>query len=313
MSKICPITYRSLQSGEKIYSKEGLKQLSRQLKSLKVFPYTAQEQRLEAKALASRISIQGVQPKLSARLSVTKEGFEIVRKQGKYILKPQTADYLELPENEDLTMRLAESVGIETPFHGLLFCKDGSWTYFIKRMDRVGHKDKIALEDFSQLAEKYRETKYDYTIEKLIKLIDDYTTFPMLEKLKFYKRFLFNYIVGNEDMHLKNYSLIRNNHKVALSPAYDFVNSTIVLKNPREETALSLSGKKGHLGQKDLFVYLPKRLGLNDASVEIIFQDFQKGFSQWRVFLEENFLSKELQEKYKQLIMQRLERLEWKY
>lgn len=312
MSKICPITYTFLRSKEKIYSKEGLKKFSRQLKTLKIFPYSAQEQRLEAKAMASKISIQGVQPKLSARLSITDESFEIVAHQGKYILKPQTEDYPELPENEDLTMRLAESVGIETPFHGLLFCKDGSWTYCIKRMDRVRHKDKIALEDFAQLAGKYRETKYDYTVEKLIKLIDDYTTFPVLEKLKFYKRFLFNYIVGNEDMHLKNYSMIQKKQKIELSPAYDLVNSTIVLKNPREETALSLGGKKSNLNSKDLFAYLPERLALNKVSVQTVFQDFQKGFFQWKVLLGRNFLSKKFQEKYKRLVIQRLEKLGWR-
>lgn len=136
----CPITYEAC--GDSRYSKEGLKRLSRNLTHLNDLPLTAEEQVKEAAARADKMSIQGVQPKLSAVLSPKKGGFEIVDRGGRYILKPQIPGYFQVPENEDLTMRLAESIGIEVPLHGLVYSKDRSMTYFIRRFDRMGHGEK---------------------------------------------------------------------------------------------------------------------------------------------------------------------------
>jgi len=143
----CPIAYISC--GNSRYSDEGLKLLSTGLLTLKDLEYTADEQRKEAYNRASKMSIQGVQPKLSAVLNFKEEKFEIVDKSGKYILKPQHGIFPEMPENEDLTMRLANEVGLEIPQHGLIWSKDNSLTYFIKRFDRKGHNDKIPVEDFA--------------------------------------------------------------------------------------------------------------------------------------------------------------------
>ncbi len=146
----CPITYDFCD--DKLYSIKGLKLLSPALKGLAKLDFSAGELRAEAMQRATRTSIQGVQPKLSAILKTSAGRFEIVDKGGRYILKPQHHVFPELPENEDLTMRLAASIGIEVPFHGLIYSKDYSLTYFIRRFDRKGHKDKIAVEDFAQLA-----------------------------------------------------------------------------------------------------------------------------------------------------------------
>ena len=137
----CHITYTPC--GENRYSDSGLKQLAIGLKTLKDLEYTAEEQRKEAYNRSSKMSIQGVQPKLSAVLNIKNEKFELVDKGGKYILKPQHNLYYQLPENEDLTMRLAELIGLEIPVHGLIWSKDNSLTYFIKRFDRNGQNDKI--------------------------------------------------------------------------------------------------------------------------------------------------------------------------
>jgi len=153
----CPITYEDCQGGR--YSLGGLKKLSPRLRSLKDFPFSAEEQVREAIFRAAKMSIQGVQPKLSVRLNVKEEIFEIVDKGGHYILKPQTVHYKEVPENEDVTMRLAKQIGIDVPLHGLLYSKDGSMTYFIRRFDRAGRNKKIPVEDFAQLSGKDRETK----------------------------------------------------------------------------------------------------------------------------------------------------------
>ena len=132
---ICPITY--LPCGENRYSEKGLRLLTSRLKTLKDLEYTGEEQRIEAYNRASKMSIQGVQPKLSAVFNIKDGKFELVDKGGKYILKPQHNVYYQMPENEDLTMRLAELIGLEIPIHGLIWSKDNSLTYFIQRVTRI--------------------------------------------------------------------------------------------------------------------------------------------------------------------------------
>lgn len=301
----CSITYELC--GDKLYGDKGLKLLSPKLKTLDLLDYSAEELRAEAMFRSSRMSIQGIQPKLSAVLNVSKNRFEIVDKGGKYILKPQHHIFSELPQNEDVTMRLAETIGIEVPFHGLIYSKDNSLSYFIRRFDRKGHKDKIAVEDFAQLAGLSRETKYNYSMEKLVKLIDEYCTFPAIEKAKLFKRVLFSFLVGNEDMHLKNYSIIVRNGKIELSPAYDLLNSTIVLKGDVEEIALSLKGKKSNLNQDMLLNYFGREsCGLTDKIIERTIEAFQKALPSWFNLLEISFLSPDMKEKYETLLQKRI-------
>lgn len=302
----CPITYSLCDEGP--YSEKGLKRLAPNLRTLTPLDFSAEELRTEAMLRASKMSIQGVQPKLSAVLNIKDGRFEIVDKNGKYILKPQHHVFPELPQNEDLTMRLAASVGIEVPLHGLIWSKDHSLTYFIKRFDRKGHKDKIAVEDFAQLAGMSRDTKYNYSMEKLVKLTNDYCTFPAVERAKLFKLVLFNFLIGNEDMHLKNYSVIVRNGKVELSPAYDLLNSTIVLKGDVEQIALSLKGKKSNLNRDILINYFGKdRCNLTDKVVEKTFDSIQKAISSWFDLIEISFLSDEMKSRYRILLQKRMD------
>lgn len=141
-------------------------------------------------------------------------------------------------------MCLAEIVGLEIPVHGLIYSKDNSMTYFIKRFDRIGANKKLALEDFAQLSGEDRYTKYKSSMEKVAAIIESFCTFPKIEFVKLFKLTLFNFLIGNEDMHLKNFSLITRGSKVSLSPAYDLLNSTIAQKNAEEEIALPIRGRK---------------------------------------------------------------------
>jgi len=181
-------------------------------------------------------------------------------------------------------------------------------TYFIKRFDRKGQKDKIAVEDFAQLAGMSRDTKYNYTMEKLVKLLDDYCTFPAVEKAKLFKRVLFNFLIGNEDMHLKNYSIIIRNGKVELSPAYDLLNSSIVLKGDVEEIALPLKGKKSNLTYDVLVNYFGKeRCSLTDPVIERILKSIQSALPSWFELIGVSFLSAEMKEKYTRLLQERID------
>jgi serine/threonine-protein kinase HipA len=301
---ICPITYQPC--GDKKYSDNGLKLLSRNLTQLKDLPLTQEEQLREAAIRADKMSIQGVQPKLSAKLNVKDEVFDIVDRGGEYILKPQNNFYPELPENESLTMKLAELIGVEVPLSGMIYSSDGKFTYFIKRFDRYGRNKKLSLEDFAQLAGKSRETKYDYSMEKLITLIDTFCTFPAIEKVKLFRLSIFNFLIGNEDMHLKNFSLITRDNKVELSPAYDLLNTTIVVPKSQEEIALPLAGKKRNLSTKILIDYFAKeRLKLNQTIISQVFNKFNTEWNNWEKLIKISFLSNEMKEKYFELMKKR--------
>lgn len=303
----CPLTY---QPCEGRYSPEGLKRLSRRLKDLDDLPFTAEELRREAAARAGKLSIQGVQPKLSARLDVGRHTFEVVDRGGHYILKPQTADFPEVPENEDLTMHLAAQAGIEVPLHGLVYGRDGALTYFVRRFDREGRKGKVHVEDFAQLSGRSRETKYRASMEQVAGVMERFCTFPAVEAPKLLRLTLFSFLVGNEDLHLKNFSLIHRGEVVALSPGYDLLNTTIVAPNVQEELALSVRGKKSRLGRDDLVDYYGgERLGLTERAVARVLGDLEAAVPGWEDTIGKSLLSEPLKERYATVLRARLRRL----
>lgn len=308
--KICPITYKSIEANQK-YSKQGLSILAKGLETLQDLPYSAAEQRKEATARAGKMSIQGVQPKLSARLSVSDQTFKVVDRNGRFILKPQTLDYEQLPENEDVTMRLAELVGIEVPQHGLVYSRDQSMTYFIRRFDRVGSHGKLAVEDFAQLSGMTRDTKYDSSMETIAQIVDSRCAFPLLERQKLLTLTIFNFLVGNEDMHLKNFSLITRDDKIELSPAYDLLNTTIAVPGTTEELALPLNGKKKKITRKMLLEYFgQQRLSLRATLVDEILGRFVGAIQGWEELINVSFLSQSMKTKYLELLLARRQRLD---
>lgn len=308
--KYCPITYEMI-SDHETYSKRGLHLLSPGLKNLKPLDYSAYEQREKALELAGKMSIQGIQKKLSAQLKVKDEHFEIVDRYGHYILKPQSDLYKELPQNEALTMTLAKLCGLQVPIHGLVYSKDGSMTYFVKRFDRAGHNQKLATEDFAQLSGLERGTKYESSMEKVAQVIVDFCTFPKIELAKLFKLTLFNFLIGNEDMHVKNFSLITRDKITTLSPAYDLLNSTIAMPQVNEELALPLNGRKRNLRRKDFFEYFANdRLQLNAVIIDKIVSELKKALPVWESYIEISFLSPAMKEKYLNLLEERCNTLE---
>lgn len=307
MMNRCPITYELC--GEEQYSEKGLALLSPRLKNLKPFPFGKEEQLELSLKYADKLSFSGVQQKLNARLAISEEIFEVVAKAGSFIIKPQSSNYPELPQNEDLTMKLAAQIGIHTPVHGLMYCSDGSLSYFIKRFDRKGKRGKIAVEDFAQLAGVSRETKYDFSMERLIPLIERFCTFPMIEKKKLFLLTLFSFLIGNEDLHLKNFSLIRQENLSEFSPAYDLVNSSIVM-NTSEELALPLRGKKSRLTQSDFIEYFGKEcLHLTEETIEEVITRIRNSMEKWDELIRISFLSDGKKKAYLAFLEERKKRL----
>lgn len=310
MIKRCLFSYEIINKNEN-YSQSSLRKLHRQLKCLDPFPYSREEQLETAKKMAVKLSIQGVQPKLSVDLNLKTSSFELCQRGGKFIVKPQVAGYAALPENEDLSMRLARLAGVEVPWHGLLLSKDGGLSYVIKRFDRLSRNKKLAVEDFSQLIGATRTTKYLASMERLAEVIEDFCTYPLVEARKFFRQSLFSFLIGNEDLHIKNFSLIKRGGKVQLSPAYDLVNSTLALNgNAEEEMALELSGKKKGFIRSDFEVYASQHLYLTDKVINSEIEALLGLKQNWSDLIDVSFLNIEDKKKYKTILFERIERLE---
>ncbi len=210
--------------------------------------FSLNEMSLKIQKMAGKLSIPGVQPKFSVRLNRKNEEMEIVAEGGEYILKPQTETFPNLPQNENLCMTIASSVGIAVPPHSLIRLKDGSWSYIVKRFDRIKGK-KIHQEDFLQVLGK--EDKYNGSLEQIGKKLKQISEFPGLDIQLFFERAVFFFIIGNGDAHLKNFSIIYDEvGHVKLSLAYDIVSSKLVIPD-EEDLALSMNGKKNKITGKD--------------------------------------------------------------
>ncbi|MEA1897649.1 MAG: HipA domain-containing protein [Bacteroidota bacterium] len=141
-------------------------------------------------------------------------------------------------------------------------------------------------------------------------LVETYCTFPVIEKAKLYRRTIFNYLCGNEDMHLKNYSLISRDSKVELSPAYDLLNTSIVLSGDIEESALPIKGKKKKLNRSILVDYLAyERMKLHERSILNIQNEISSTAVSWIDLIDRSFLSTKLKDLYKNLLEKRLLKL----
>jgi serine/threonine-protein kinase HipA len=192
----------------------------------------------------------------------------------------------------------------------MVYSKDGSLSYFIKRFDRYGKNRKRHTEDFAQLTGNTRETKYKWSMEKLIPVIEENCTFPLLEKQKLFRRTLFCFLTGNEDMHLKNFSIIIRENRVELSPAYDLLNTTILMGKEAEELALSLAGKKKNLKGEHFFKYFAKeKLDLTEKTIQSEIENIKNKEAILTDLIKKSFLSIEMREKYLELFFQRNRRL----
>ncbi len=224
-------------------------------------PFGTPDIAVEAQKMVGRMSISGIQPKLSLIHDSKKHLLTVVERGGSYILKPQTERFVSLPENENLCMCIASAYGIAVPPHGLIPLLDDRLAYLVKRFDRLENESKLQQEDFQQLLQT--NDKYDGSYEMVANVIKKYSDVPGLDLVELFERALLNYVLGNGDAHLKNFSLIKEeNIGYHLSPAYDIVNSRLVLPDEREEMCLSLQGKNNRFSRKD-FAKLAEHFGLN--------------------------------------------------
>ncbi len=258
------------------------------------------------------VSVPGVQAKLSMSM-VNETGESSIRRLTvigelgeNYIFKPPSKDYPEMPQNEHVTMRIAESFGIKVVPSSLIRLQSGELSYITKRIDRTQEGGKIHMIDMFQITDAF--DKYKSSMEKIGKALDTYSANTLLDKLLFYELTIFSFLTGNNDMHLKNFSMIQTDYGWSLSPAYDLLNVAILNPEDKEELALTIEGKKRKL-KHEHFERFGEQLGLTQKQVNGVFNRFQMNKEKAISLIDQSFLSEEMKLKYQAVMGERYSKI----
>ena len=311
MSNKCLYCYQSLTENDNTdyHQRCSLKFFG--TKSAPAFTYTLDQMTELAKSVVERsIAVPGVQPKLS--LTIVNEALAngprgrltvVGALGGNYIFKPPSAHYPEMPENEHVTMRMAEEAfGLRTVPSSLIRLASGELAYITKRIDRTAGGEKIHMLDMFQILEAF--DKYKSSMERVGKAIAYYSGSKLLDQLNYFELSLFSYLTGNNDMHLKNFSMIHNKSDWNLSPAYDLLNVTIANPRDEEEMALTLEGKKSNF-HPEHFRRFAAGLGLTEKQVQNTYARFLKSKERSFDWLNKSFLSDGMVSAYKAMMESR--------
>lgn len=259
------------------------------------------------------VAVPGVQPKLSMSLvaestNLTNARLTLVEALGgQYIFKPPSDRFAEMPENEHLTMRMAKAFGIPVVPSSLIRLASGELSYLTKRIDRWETGEKIHMLDMFQITEAF--DKYKGSMEKVAKALDDYSSNTVLDKTYFFDLALFCFLTGNNDMHLKNFSMIETPSGWGLAPAYDLLNVALAFPEDKEELALTLLGKKKKL-KLEHFEQLGEGVGLTPKQIKGTFNRILKNKPKAFSWIDQSFLSENMKSAYKEVLSERYGKLE---
>jgi serine/threonine-protein kinase HipA len=315
--KYCPGT---LAEGFATYSPGCLRNLFKGKKVSHILPYDPPQKSEEVAEQfmenRKRISISGVQEKLSLilernTLRLTKEG-----EQGTYILKPIPRDLKkvdQVPANEHLTMQIAKQVyGVNTAENAMIFFKNGSPAYITKRFDVRDAGGKWGKEDFASLAGKTKDNagvnfKYGYSYEEIGLLIQKFVPAWRVEVEKYFSLVLFNFLFSNGDAHLKNFSLLETQRgDYLLSPAYDLVNTRLHVDDSDFALDRGLFAddyksndfkKTGHPSKTD-FIEFGKRIGVLENRIDKLLSPFLEKHKKMETLTSRSFLNDASKRRY---------------
>lgn len=261
------------------------------------------------------VSIPGIQAKLSLSLVNKAKNKSDMRLTvvgalgGYYILKPPSDRYPGMPENEHVTMRMAQSFGIQVVPSSLIRLSSGELSYIAKRVDRTRTGSKIHMIDMFQITEAF--DKYRSSMEKVGKALGDYSSNPLLDKIFYFDLAIFSFLTGNNDMHLKNFSMIEGASGWVFSPAYDLLNVNILLPDDPEELALTLVGKRKKL-KREHFEQLGEDLGMTQRQIRGSFHRMIGNKSKAFAWIERSFLSTDMKIAYKKVLERKYNQLDLK-
>ncbi len=308
----CLACHTTLESDEKKYHAQCLADFWQEDTPVLQLDYElSQIEELAKENVAQRIIVTGVQPKLS--LGFTEKNTSrltiVGALNGRYILKPPFAQYPQMPETETLSMLLAQACGIDTVPFLLIPLKDGHLAYLTRRIDRDANGEKFAMEDACQFTERLTEHKYRGSHEQIAKAIITYAHNPLFDVVGFYQQVIVSFLMGNNDMHLKNFTLISYDRKnYCLAPAYDMISAQLVLPDDPEELALTLNGKRKKITRADFDVamiaaHIPKK------AIENLWGRIDKGVAKWPNLIASSFLKTEQKEKLAVIIQSKTDQL----
>ncbi|MBN1187128.1 MAG: HipA domain-containing protein [Bacteroidales bacterium] len=276
-------------------------------------PYSIDQMAELAKKVVERsVTVPGVQAKISMSLIKETQKNSDTRLSvvgalgGNYIFKPPSEDYPEMPQNEHVTMKIAQLFGIRVVPSSLIRLASGELSYITKRIDRKENGEKIHMLDMFQIIEAF--DKYKSSMEKVGKALHSYSENTLLDKLFYFELALFCFLTGNNDMHLKNFSMIKSDLGWVLAPAYDLLNVAILLPDDKEELALTLEGKKKKLNRM-IFERFGKGLELTNKQIEGVFNRMLKLTPHVTVLIDKSFLSNDMKSAYKSILSTRYRQL----
>lgn len=312
MDSKCLYCYKAVEAGQDFHKSCSLEFFG--IPTPPAIEYSLNQMDELAKTIVERsVSVPGVQAKLSMSLVKDVRGKSDTRLTvvgalgGQYIFKPPSNHFPEMPQNEHLTMRMAQAFGIRVAPSSLIRLASGELSYITKRIDRKERGEKIHMLDMFQITEAF--DKYKSSMERVGKALNDYSSNPLLDNILYFELALFSFLTGNNDMHLKNFSMIESNSGWVLSPAYDLLNASILNPEDDEELALTLSGKKKRLKLEN-FVQLAERLGLTNKQIEGVLKRIKRDTPKAMKWLDRSFLSEEMKNTYKSIFEQRTKQLE---
>ncbi|KAB1064769.1 HipA domain-containing protein [Salibacter halophilus] len=311
MKNKCLYCYRTVEQGADFHEKCAIEFFG-STKAPEIDYSLDQMSELAKKVVQRKITVPGVQPKLSMSLfqknnSQSEPRLTVVGAlDGQYIFKPPSGTFPQMPQNEHVTMRIAEAFGIRVVPSTLIRLASGELSYITKRIDRTDKGEKTHMLDMFQITEAF--DKYKGSMEKVGKALDAYSSNTLLDKVFYFEIALFSFLTGNNDMHLKNFSMIESPSGWVLSPAYDLLNVAIILPEDTEELALTLSGKKKKL-RRSHFEVLGKNLELTDKQIKGVFNRMQKNKTKAIEWINASFLDSGLKKAYQNTLDSRYNQL----
>ncbi len=330
--KYCPGT---LSEGYSTYSPTCRKRVFNNRKVSHILPYLpsqlSEEDAEKFLENRQRISISGVQEKLSLKLKKNKLRLTERGEQGQYILKPIPGDLKkvdQVPANEQLTMQIARQVyNLNTAENALIFFKNGEPAYITKRFDIKSDGHKFSQEDFSSLSGKTKDNtgddfKYEGSYEEVTLVLKKYVPAYIVEVEKLFTLILFNYLFCNGDAHLKNFSLLESSSGDSiLSPAYDLINTKLHVNDSYFALKEGLFSKdyqtksfenNGFYAYDDFYEFAMK-IGVLETRALKILEFFRENHEMTHTLLERSFLNDATKKEYVNCHLDRLKALNYSY
>ena len=267
------------------------------------------------------LSISGMQQKLSMAITENHQ-LDLVTRNGQYILKPSPEEFPNAAENEHTAMLTGQLLGIRTAGCGLISFADGELAYITRRFDRPDNAIKIHQEDLVQGFDMPSDRKYDRSYEAAGALIGAMTGGKQTVVLEYIHRIMHAYLVGNDDMHLKNISLqkLPNNTTALydqLTPNYDCLFAG-AFENRNEVGFLALdllddgfSNQYQHHGFYTGcdFIELANRLNIPDKPIQSFVKNTERKLPQIIETIRHSYMPDEQKTSAEEIVIDRLRAL----